>query len=251
MNIRLLRDSFPDDAALDTALSRALMLRVAAGELSETLRVGRPGRHVAFGKRDVVAAGYQDAVRAAREGGFEAIERLAGGRAAAFHEDTISFAHAIPDADPRARVDERFEATAGLIAAAFGRLGVDARVGEVEGEYCPGAHSVSARGERKLMGVGQRVVAGGVHVGGVIVVAGGQRVNAILGPVYEALGLSWRPEATGAVAEEVPGVEWHAVTDAVLAEYDGRYGLEPVDLDEETLALATQLAPEHLAPPAP
>ena len=248
MNIRLLRDSFPADPALDTAVSRALMLRVAAGELPETLRVARPGPMVAFGKRDVVTAGYPDAVRAARGGGFEAIERLAGGRAAVFHEDTISFAHAIPDADPRPRVDERFEATAALVAAAFARLGVDARVGEVEGEYCPGAHSVSARGERKLMGVGQRVVAGGVHVGGLIVVAGGDRVNAILTPVYEVLGLSWRPEATGAVADEVPGTGGDAVTDAVLAESDERHGLEPVELDAETLELATKLAPEHLAP---
>ncbi len=192
-----------------------------------------------------------EAVRAARDGGFEAIERLAGGRAAVFHEHTISFAHAIPDSDPRSHVDERFEATAALIAAAFGRLGVDARVGEVEGEYCPGAHSVSARGERKLMGVGQRVVAGGVHVGGVIVVAGGDRVNAVLTPVYEALGLSWRPEATGAVADEAPGADWDAVTAAVLAEYEERHGLEPVELDEETLALAKRLAPEHLSPSPP
>ena len=77
------------------------MLRVAAGELPETLRLARPGRIVAFGKRDAVAQGYAAAVQAARDGGFEAIERLAGGRAAVFHEDTIAFAHAIPDADPR------------------------------------------------------------------------------------------------------------------------------------------------------
>jgi len=248
MNIRLLRDSFPQDPALDTAVSRALMLRVAAGELPETLRVARPGPIVAFGKRDVVTAGYPEAVAAARSGGFEAIERLAGGRAAVFHEDTISFAHAIPDPDPRSRVDERFEATAELIAAAFGRLGVDARVGEVEGEYCPGAHSVNAQGERKLMGVGQRLVSGGVHVGGVIVVAGGDRVNAVLTPVYGALGLDWRPEATGAVADEAPGAGWQDVADAIEAEYAALYELEPAELDEATLELARSLAPEHLAP---
>ena len=67
---------------------------------------------MAFGKRDVVTAGYPEAVRAARAGGFEAIEGVAGGRAAVFHEDTIAFAHATPDADPRSRIDERFEATA-------------------------------------------------------------------------------------------------------------------------------------------
>lgn len=248
MSVRLLRASFPADAALDTAVSRALMLRVAAAELPETLRIFRPGPMVAFGKRDVVSPGYPRAVRAARAGGFEAIERLAGGRAAAFHEDTISFAHAIPDTDPRTRVDERFEATAALIAAALTRLGLDARVGEIPGEYCPGAHSVNAGGERKLMGVGQRLVSGGAYVGGLIVVAEPARLNEILTPVYTALNLPWRPEVTGAVADEAPGATWEDVVEAVIAEYDERHGLNPAELDEETLTLAKRLAPEHLSP---
>ncbi len=246
--LRVLSDSFPDDAALDTAVSRALMLRVAAGELPETLRVARPGRIVAFGKRDAVAQGYGAAVRAARDGGFEAIERLAGGRAAVFHPDTISFAHAVPDPDPRPGVDRRFEDTAELLAAAFRGLGVDARVGEVQGEYCPGAHSVNAGGKRKVMGVGQRLIAGGVHVGGVVVVDGLAAVRDILVPVYAALGLDWRPETTGSVADEVPGITWDAVHDAILAGYGERYSLEPVQLDPATLQLAQRLAPEHLSP---
>src|SRR3954468_15675311 len=88
--LRLLNDSFPDDPVLDTAVSRAVLERVAAGELPETLRLARPGRMVAFGKLDVVGPAYPEAVRAARAGGYEAIERLAGGRAAVFHEGTLS-----------------------------------------------------------------------------------------------------------------------------------------------------------------
>jgi len=68
--LRLLTESFPEDAALDPAVSRALMLRVAAGELPATLRISRPAAIVAFGKRDAVSPGYRDAVRAARSGGF-------------------------------------------------------------------------------------------------------------------------------------------------------------------------------------
>lgn len=246
--ISLIQDSFPADAAMDTAVSRALMLRVAAGELPETLRIARPGPIVAFGKRDVVTAGYPEAVRAARAGGFVAVEGLAGGRAAVFHEDTIAFTHATPDADARTRIDERFEATAALMAAAFDRLGVDARVGEVPGEYCPGAHSVNARGKSKLMGVGQRVVSGGSHLGGVVVVDGAERVNEVLVPVYAALGLDWRPEATGSVAAEVPGTTWQQTVDAILAEYGDRHGLAPAELDDDTLALARELEPEQLSP---
>ena len=248
--LRVLSHSLPDDPALDIALSRALMLRVAAGELPETLRIARPGAMVAFGKRDVVGTGYPEAVRAARAGGFEAIERLAGGRASVFHRDTIALAHAVADADPRSRITERFEATSELVAAALIRLGLDARVGEVAGEYCPGAHSVNASGAHKVMGVGQRVVAGGVHVGGVIVVDGAEAVRDILIGVYSALDLDWRPETTGSVAAAAPGISWEDVVEALLTEYGARYELEPVELDRETLALARRLAPEHLSPPS-
>lgn len=224
------------------------MLRVAAGQVPDTLRIALPGSCVAFGKRDVVSRGYSEAVRAAREGGVEAVERLGGGRAAVFTDATISLAHAIADEDPRSRVWQRFDATAELIARALCRVGVEARVGEVEGEYCPGAHSVNARGARKLGGVGQRLVSGGVHVGAVVVVEGAGRVNEILAPVYAALGLEWRPQATGAVAEEAPDLTWGAVAQAIEAEYGERYELIPADLDEQTLTLARRLAHEHLSP---
>jgi lipoate-protein ligase A len=246
--VRLLTDSFPEAPALDTAVSRALMLRVAAGELPETLRIARPGATVAFGRRDVVTPGYREAVQAAREGGYEAVVRLAGGRAAVFHEHTIVFGHAVADPDPRTRVGIRFEATAELMSAALRRLGVDAHIGEVPGEYCPGAHSVSAGGRLKLVGVGQRLVAGGAHVGGVVVVLDATRVREILVPVYAALGLHWRPETAGSVADEVPAVTWEEVVEAIALEYRERHGLEPAELDAETLELARTLVPDHISP---
>jgi octanoyl-[GcvH]:protein N-octanoyltransferase len=246
--LRLLRDSFEDDPALDTAVSRALMLRVAAGELPETLRIARPGAFVAFAKRDAVTEGYRAAVAAAREAGFEAVLRLAGGRAAIFHEGTIELGHARPDAAPRAGIHERFESTAGRIVTALRRLGVDARVGEVQGEYCPGRYSVNARGEAKLAGIGQRVVAGGSHTGVVLVVSGEDRIKGVLVPVYEALELPWRPEATGSVAAEDGEIGWGEVAEALVEEYARHYELVDAELDEDTLALARRLAPEHRPP---
>jgi octanoyl-[GcvH]:protein N-octanoyltransferase len=247
-SVRLLRDSFEDDPALDTAVSRALMLRVAAGELPETMRIARPGAFVAFAKRDAVTAGYGEAVAAARDAGFEAVLRLAGGRAAIFHEGTIELGHARPDVEPRAGIHERFESTASRIAAALRSLGVDARVGEVQGEYCPGRYSVNARGEAKLAGIGQRVVAGGSHTGVVLVVSGEDRIKRVLVPVYEALELPWRPEATGSVAAEDGALGWDEVAGALVEEYARHYDLVDAELDEDTLALARRLAPEHRPP---
>ncbi len=92
---------------------------------------------------------------------------------------------------------------ADLIAAALRGLGVDARVGEVPGEYCPGAYSVNARGAVKLSGIGQRMIRGGAHMGGVVVASGGREVARALEPVYEALELEWDPSTSGDVSEEV------------------------------------------------
>jgi octanoyl-[GcvH]:protein N-octanoyltransferase len=231
--LRVLHDSFPDDPALDAAVSRATLERVAAGELPETLRLARPGRVVAFAKRDALAPGYAEAVEAARAAGFGSIMRLAGGRAAVFHQGTLELAHAVPDPNPRPGIHERFEAEAALIAEALRSLGVDARVGEVAGEYCPGRWSVNAGGKRKLAGIGQRVIHGGAHVGTVVVVEDAASIRSVLEPVYAALELDWDPATVGAVERS-----WEAVRDAVLEAYAARYELVTDELDPETLELA-------------
>ncbi|HEV2874764.1 MAG TPA: hypothetical protein VGW14_06410 [Thermoleophilaceae bacterium] len=265
--LRVLHDCFPDDPALDAAVSRAVMHRVAQGALPETLRLARPAAVVAFAKRDALSPGYARALAATRARGFGAILRLAGGRAAVFHEGTLELAHAVPDPDPKPGIHARFEATATLIARALRELGVDGRVGEVPGEYCPGRWSVNAAGLRKLAGTGQRVVAGASHTGAVIVVDGADRVRDVLEPVYAALELDWDPRTAGAVADELgaersasggalaPGrrpasdeLLWNAVRDALLAEYARRFELVPGELDAETLALARRLAAEHRPP---
>lgn len=245
--LRLLEDSFEHDPALDAAVSRALMQRVAARELPESLRIAPTGTTVAFAKRDAVAPGYDDAIRAAREHGFEATLRLAGGRAAVFHSGTMEIGHARPDEEPRAGIHDRFEETATRLAGALARLGIDARVGEVAREYCPGRYSVNARGAVKVAGIGQRVIGGGSHTGVVLVVEGEDRINEVLAPVYAALGLDWDPAASGSVTSEAPDADWGSVRDAIVTEYARDYELAPAEVDPDTLALAKELASEHRA----
>ena len=246
--IRLVRESFPARPALDTAVSQALLRRVSAGLEPETLRVYRPAASVAFGPQDRIDPGYRAAVQAARAGGFAAIERLAGGRAAVFHEQTIAFSWTIPDPAPANGIRARFEELAEILAAAFRRLGVDARVGAVPGEYCPGDYSVNARGRTKLMGVGQRLVARAAHVGGVVVVGESRRVRDILIPVYEALRLTWDPATVGSLEDERAGLTWDRAEAAIRDEFAARYELIDGPVAPETLALAEQFEPDHLAP---
>lgn len=226
--IHLLSNPVPGEPALDTAVSRALLEAVAAGEARESLRLYRPDDVLAFSGIDAASPGFARALAAARAAGFAPALRLAGGRAAVFHSETLAFAWAMPVAELRAGIQERFDAIAGIVAAALRRLGVDARVGEVPGEYCPGAHSVNARGRVKLMGVGQRVVRGAAHVGGVIVVGRSERVRRVLEPVYAAMELPFDPATAGAIEDEIGPVTLEQVREALLAELGARdFTVEP------------------------
>ena len=169
---QLLREGFPDRPEIGPALSRTLLSQVASGQRPATVRLSRPGRVVAFGRRDVVSPGYRAAVEAAAESGFPGMERLSGGRAAAFTEGALSLTLTLPDPRPAERTGQRFEEWTGLVRDAFRDLGADARIGAVPAEYCPGDFSVNAEGRIKLAGVGQRMVKGAAHVGFVILVSG-------------------------------------------------------------------------------
>jgi len=243
--IDLIRESFPEPAEMDTAISHAVLRRVAAGRLPETLRLYRPGPIVAFGPRDRVSPRFADAVAAARALGFGAVERLAGGRAAVFHQGTLAFSWAIPDPRAREGIRPRFQAAAEIVVEGIRSLGVDARIGEVAGEYCPGEHSINARGRTKLMGVGQRIVDGAAHVGGVIVVTDTTKVREVLLPVYEALGLDWDPATVGSLADEVPGLGWDQASEAVETAFGERFELREARVDDETRSLARDLIPRH------
>lgn len=257
--LRVIDASFAGEADLGTGISAALMRRVARGQIEPTMRLHRTGPILAFGKLDKLRPGYRQAVAIAREQGYEPVERLAGGRAAVFHEGSISFSRATRQAGAYAGTRERFEDVSATIAAGLVELGVDARAGEVPGEYCPGEYSVNARGVSKLAGIGQRVITGGAHVGGVIVIRGAGRIRAVLEPIYEALELEWDPATTGSVALELGEDDETLPTrveDPLIMRTIGAlrevlsesFDLEDVELDDGTRELAAELRGDHAAP---
>ena len=235
--IHIATDSFPNRPGFDAAVSRVVLRQVAAGDLPETLRLFVPERLVAFGSRDTVNPAFEAAQQMAAAEGFASYRRLAGGKAAVFHEHTIAFAWAIPSSDPSATIAQRFDETDGIITTALGSLGVDARVGEVLGEYCPGANSINAGGRFKLAGIGQRLIAGAAHVGGVVVVDRADLVNRALVPVYDALGYTWDPATTGAVSSEVE-TDVAAVMAAVRGALEARHDLVDGPIGAATLDAA-------------
>jgi lipoate-protein ligase A len=242
--VQLVRAGFPDDPALDVAVGHALLERAARGEMGPTLRVYRPGPTCAFGRLDTLSPGFKAAVAAARTHGFEPVLRQPGGRAAAYDSGALCLDQVRSEAEAIPALQARFEEAAALFASALRAVGVDARVGEVPGEYCPGQWTVSARGRVKLVGTAQRLVRGGSLLGAVVLVRGGARVRAALEDVNAALGLDWDPATAGAAEDEVPGLSVDEVERAVLDAYAaaGLGPLEPGELDATTVARARELA---------
>jgi octanoyl-[GcvH]:protein N-octanoyltransferase len=243
--VDLLRQRAGSDPELDLALSAALLDVVARGERRPVLRLYRPLPTVAFSRRDTFLPGFQRAAARARGRGFTPVIRTAGGRAAAYDEGCLIVDEIMPAADSMAEIRERFAQGAALQAGALRALGVDARVGEVAGEYCPGEFSVNARGQTKLIGSAQRIIRGGWLLAAVVVVTSAGRLRPVLEDVYDALGLDWEPATTGSVAAEVPDATVDAVTQAFHRAYAARFHLEPAGVTAAELAAAREALARH------
>jgi len=236
--VQLCNDPFAGDVVCSDALDRALLSKVDEGTAKSTLRVFQPGRAVAFGPQDRLAPGYPCALREAERAGFAVVERLVGGRAAVYHEGTIAISLTLRDTAARQHIRDHFETCAWLTADALRPLGIDARVGPVAGEYCPGTFSVNASGRTKVAGLAQRVARHATHIGGVVVVSGATTIREVLDPVYAALGLSWDPSTVGSVANERPELDYDAVVRSLLQSFAKAYVLKPETLPHELLAAA-------------
>jgi octanoyl-[GcvH]:protein N-octanoyltransferase len=238
------------DPVLDLALATALLQQVASGRRGPLIRVYRPAPTVAFGRRDSFLAGFERAATAATRAGFTPAIRSAGGRAAAYHEECLIIDEIVPAPDAMAEVDARFAAEAESQARALRGLGIDARVGEVPGEYCPGRFSVNARGQVKLIGAAQRIISGAWLFSTVVVVGGAARVRAVLEEVYTALALDWDPASVGSIADEVRQITVPQVQAALLGQLAGRYRLLPSTIAESETAAACDLVARHRVTPS-
>ncbi len=247
-SLALIRGGPAPEPSLEPAIARALLGAVASGRSGPVLRVYRPAPAVAFGRRDALAAGFREAARAVAARGFEPVVRPQGGHAAAYHEDCLVIDEAFPSQDAMSGIQARFAAVAERHVRALRRLGVDARVGEVPGEYCPGAFTVNARGAVKLVGGAQRVVRGGWLLSSVIVVSGASALREVLSVAYDALALSWDPRTVGAAGEEAP-VGPADVEEALLAAYREDYGVVEAELPAAVLAEAVTSAGRYRAQP--
>ncbi|SFS77702.1 Lipoate-protein ligase A [Saccharopolyspora flava] len=231
---------------MEVATAHAMLRRTSAGETGPVLRVYRPDAPVvAFGRRDSLLPGFPDAVAAARDAGFTPVLRAPGGRAVAYTENSLVVDHVAPDPGRLAGLEERFVGYAELWSEVLAAHGVAAQVGAVPGEYCPGAHSVNARGRVKLVGTAQRMVRGAWLFSAVAILDDADALRPLLAEIYRALDLPFDDDSVGSIADESPGTSLAGFEDSVVAAYDARFGLTPAAMPEELLTRAKALAADH------
>ena len=184
-----------------------LLLRAGAGIGPDPfLRLYRPAPTVAFTGLDRLAAGYQSARQISTRYGFTPVVRAPGGRAVAYHEDSLCLEIVGNSPGAHTELGARFVAVADVFATVLRDFGLDARVGEVPHEYCPGQFSVNVSGTHKLVGSAQRITGHGWMLGASVVVRNPDPVRAVLTAVYRALEQPFDPDTVGVASSFISGV---------------------------------------------
>jgi octanoyl-[GcvH]:protein N-octanoyltransferase len=204
-------------------LQQAVLEEVAAGERGLVALIWTSSRYIGVTRPEMRRPGFEEAIRAAKELGFPVLVRNSGGGAVAAIEDL------------RHGLYERYVEAVDLVAAALRRVGVEAEGGEVEGEFCPGAHSVRSGGPREVKhaGLAQRVTRRAARVEALILVSGTGELVPVLERFYGALDLPFRPESVGDLPAGVAGV-----IAALVVEVRERYGGEEISMSEVLLKKA-------------
>jgi len=236
----------PGGPAQDVALGPVL-LRSELNEGAELIRIFAPRATAAFSRRDTKQPGFSSAARAAATLGFTPVVRACGGQMAAYHDGTIVIDHILREHNAHAGMRQRFQHFSSLHAGVLRELGLDARVGELPGEYCPGTYSVNAEGRCKIVGSAQRMTRNGWLFSSIIQVAGSGRTREVLEATHLELGYELNSATVGAIEDFVPGVTVAAVGEALFRAYSAPtdlrgaklpFGiLEQVELEAEGMAV--------------
>jgi octanoyl-[GcvH]:protein N-octanoyltransferase len=181
------------------------------------LRLRRPRPTAAFSPQDTAHPAYERIKALARARGFEPIERGTGGRLTLFDENALAITIVSPHATPHEHTMRRYELLSLALARALISLGIDARVGELRDEYCPGKYSVNAEGRIKLVGVAQRMNQRCVQMGAIVSVTRSEAALAGLAEAYAAMGLAFNPDTYGAIGDFSSELTYAQVLDAFLA----------------------------------
>jgi octanoyl-[GcvH]:protein N-octanoyltransferase len=240
-NARLLVTGSTGPAITDLVVP-ALLLRTPGAEWHQLVHIYVPaGPTVAFSGRDLRSPGIAEATALAREAGFEPVVRSPGGRMVAYDGGAVVIDHLDSTTDIRHAGSATFAANAESHVRVLRGLGdVDARIGEVQGEYCPGEYSINVGGVTKVVGSAQRVTATGSLFSTVVQVAVSDRVRAVITDVSRALGYELRQSSIAGLADYAPALTSAEVAAAFASDYRDRLGLTDGRLPPAVVAHASR-----------
>ena len=180
------------------------------------LRFRRPRPTAAFSPQDTTHSDYEQIKESAMARGFEPIERGTGGRLTLFDENALSITIIAPHEAPHQQMLQRYDILSGAIALGLQNLGIDARVGELANEYCPGKYSVHAEGRIKLVGVAQRMNRRCLQMGAIVSVYRSEDVCVGIAEAYRGMGLIFDPRTYGAITDLNHSLTYADVRTALL-----------------------------------
>jgi lipoate-protein ligase A len=227
-------DAVPGGPLHDVVLGPVLLAQ-GIGDTAEFVRIYQPEATAAFSRRDTLRPGFARATGVARDLGFTPVVRPQGGRLAAYHRGSVVIDHVLREPNPQAGLKGRFEQYAELHARVLSGFGLDARIGELPGEYCPGEHSVNAAGVTKIVGSAQRVTRDGWLFSSVIQVADSPSIREMLIRAHQEIGYELDPSTIGAMDDYLPEVTAYDVAEVLRAEYAANLGAVPAQLSADIL----------------
>lgn len=212
-----------DGFALQSQKSIRECLGALTPQTPGLIRIFHATPTAAFSQRDTNNPGYDAAAAAVSAHGFVPMTRATGGNLALYDEGTLLVDFMSLHPDPRRDPLTRFTLVSGFIAEFLCGIGIDAHVGEVDAEFCPGQFSVNAAHKRKLVGIAQRISGNAFYVGLAITVQRATNAEAALATSYNALGLPFDPQTMGAICDEVPQIRLpefaEFLTDTITARF--------------------------------
>ncbi len=193
------------ERSADLTASKRLISMVSLNpELGRVVRIYRPAPTVAFSGLERRLPGFQDAVSEAAAYSFEPVIRPAGGRMVALDQDWLILDVITPEPEKTKSNRDVYLEFGAILVNILRELGVDANLGAVTGEYCPGEYSINARGQVKIVGTAQRVQRGARLFSACIPISISHSVATLFERVNAELGLDWDPATLVGLNSEVP-----------------------------------------------
>lgn len=230
---------------VDDVVLGPLVLARGVDQAQEIVRIFRPEPTAAFSRRDSLRPGFARAADACRELGFMPVIRPQGGQLAAYHRGSVVIDHVVRASNPAAGLKGRFEHFARLHADVLSAFGLDARIGELPGEYCPGEYSINVAGLTKIVGSAQRITRDGWLFSTIFQVTGSTSIREVLTTAYDGLGYELNLSTIGSAEDHRPGITAAAVEQALIDVYSATSGAVRDVLSVEILQEIAAMNAKH------